>query len=74
MVELRQGYKFTLLHLTFGLLQERAFLPRDHSIGIDHLFRFDDQRTSMLFYSSDHALRVSDSQKLWSPMLAREFQ
>jgi hypothetical protein len=42
------GIAFTLLHLTFGLLQECAFLPREHIIGIDSFLRLDDYRTPML--------------------------
>ena len=47
MAELRQGYKFPLLHLAFGLLEKCRFSRREDIIGIDQLFRFNDHRTSM---------------------------
>jgi hypothetical protein len=74
MVELRQRYKFTLLHFTFGLLKERPSLSRKHIIGTHSFFRLDNYRTPMLLYRSSHAFKVSDSQTLRSPMLAPAFR
>jgi len=48
MVELLQGHILTLLHLAFGLPEERPFLRGEHIIGIDQFLWLYDHRTPML--------------------------